>query len=58
MKNDDILRAALAIHTVEARHASCGSATTTASRRRRQAFDKPRTKKQVLAIVASTGFIV
>ncbi len=57
IKNDDILRAALAIHTVEARHASWirdynGVAPAP------EGFDKPRTKKQVLAIVASTGFIV
>jgi len=57
VKNDDILRAALAIHTVEARHASWirdynGVAPSP------EGFDKPRTKKQVLAIVASTGFIV
>ncbi len=57
VRNDDILRAALAIHTVEARHASWirdfnGVAPAP------EEFDKPRTKKQVLAIVASTGFIV
>ena len=55
--DDAILRAALAIHTVEARHASWirdfnGNPPAPA------AFDKPRTKRQVLAIVASTGFIV
>ena len=51
-----ILKAALAIHTVEARHASwirriSGSAPAPA------AFDKPKTKAQILAAVNSTRFI-
>jgi len=55
--DDAILRAALAIHTVEARHASWirdFNGTPPAP----EAFDKPRTKQQVLAIVAATGFVV
>ena len=55
--DDEVLRAALAIHTVEARHASwirdyLGAPPAP------DAFDKPRTMKQVLKIVGSTGFIV
>jgi rubrerythrin len=57
IKSDAYLAAALAIHTVEARHASWireirGVSPAPA------AFDKPLTKKQVLAAVAGTRFIV
>ena len=52
-----MLKAALSIHTIEARHASWirdinGAAPAPA------AFDEPLTKKQVLAAVAKTRFIV
>jgi ferritin-like protein len=57
VKANAILKAALAIHTVEARHASWirdlngdGPAPN--------AFDEPQTKQQVLAAVADTRFIV
>ena len=57
IKSDAYLAAALAIHTVEARHASWireirGVSPAPA------AFDKPLTKKQVLSAVAGTRFIV
>jgi len=50
------LKAALAIHTVEARHASWirhinGAPPAPA------AFDKPKTMAQILAAVGKTGFI-
>ena len=55
--SDAILKAALAIHSVEARHASwarriSGQAPAPA------AFDKPKTKAQILAAVNGTKFIV
>jgi Ferritin-like domain len=57
VKADAILKAALAIHTVEARHASwirdINGADPAPS-----AFDEPLSKKQVLAAVADTRFIV
>jgi hypothetical protein len=54
--SDAILKAALAIHSVEARHASwirriAGVSPSPA------AFDKPKTKAQILAAVNSTRFI-
>lgn len=54
--SDDVLGAALAIHTVEARHASWirrinGAPPAPMS------FDRPRTMEQVLAAVTATGFI-
>ena len=57
VKADAILRAALAIHTVEARHASWirdinGVAPAPAG------FDKPLSKRKVREAVAATGFIV
>jgi rubrerythrin len=57
IKNDTVLAAALAIHTVEARHAAWireirGASPAPA------AFDAALTKKQVLAAVAGTHFIV
>ena len=57
IKSDAVLAAALAIHTVEARHAAWirdinGAAPAPA------AFDPALTKKQVLAAVAGTRFIV
>jgi len=57
IKRDAYLAAALAIHTVEARHAAWireirGVSPAPA------AFDKPLTKKQVLSAVAGTRFIV
>jgi rubrerythrin len=57
IKSDAYLAAALAIHTVEARHAAWireirGASPAPA------AFDKPLTKKQVLSAVAGTRFIV
>jgi rubrerythrin len=57
IKSDAYLAAALAIHTVEARHAAWireirGVPPAPA------AFDKPLTKKQVLSAVAGTRFIV
>jgi hypothetical protein len=57
IKSAAVLKAALSIHTVEARHASW-------VRHRRGvlpapvAFDKPLSKQQVLAAVGNTGFIV
>ena len=52
-----MLKAALAIHAVEARHAAWireinGAPPSPA------AFDTPKTKRQVLRAVAGTGFIV
>jgi rubrerythrin len=57
IRSDAYLAAALAIHTVEARHAAWireirGASPAPA------AFDKPLTKKQVLSAVAGTRFIV
>ena len=57
VKADAILRAALAIHTVEARHASWirdlnGAPPAPAG------FDQPLSKAKVLAAVRKTGFIV
>jgi rubrerythrin len=57
IKNDTVLAAALAIHSVEARHAAWireirGASPAPA------AFDTALTKKQVLAAVAGTHFIV
>jgi hypothetical protein len=57
IKSDAYLAAALAIHTVEARHAAWireirGVSPAPA------AFDTPLTKKQVLSAVAGTRFIV
>ena len=57
VKADAILRAALAIHTVEARHASWirdinGAPPAPLG------FDNPLSKAKVLAAVAKTGFIV
>ena len=57
IKTKAILAAAASIHSVEARHAAW-------MRHIRQqppaplAFDKPKTKAQILAAVKSTGFIV
>ena len=64
ISSDAYLAAALAIHTVEARHAAWireirGSAGASASASPAPAaFDKPLTKKQVLSAVAGTHFIV
>jgi hypothetical protein len=57
VKSDVILKAALAIHTIEARHAGWirdinGAAPAPA------AFDDPKSKRAVLAAVAGTRFIV
>jgi hypothetical protein len=57
IKQDAVLKAALAIHAVEARHAAWirdinGAPPSPA------AFDTPKTKRQVLRAVAATGFIV
>ena len=57
IKQDAVLKAALSIHTIEARHASWirdinGAAPAPA------AFDTSLTKKQVLKAVGRTGFIV
>ena len=57
VKADAILKAALAIHTVEARHASWIRDINEADPAPK-AFDEPLTKKQVLAAVADTRFIV
>jgi hypothetical protein len=57
VKADAILKAALAIHSVEARHASWIRDINEADPAPR-AFDEPLTKKQVLAAVADTRFIV
>ena len=61
IENPDILAAALSIHSVEARHAAWvrdirgnGNAPSPAPR----AFDGARTRRQILAAVKSTGFIV
>jgi hypothetical protein len=57
VKSDAILRAALAIHTIEARHAGWIrdiNRTTPAP----AGFDKPLTMRQALAAVADTRFIV
>jgi len=61
LKTKGIVAAALSIHSVEARHAAWireikgGSGTPSPAP---TAFDQPRSKAQVLAIVNSTGFIV
>jgi hypothetical protein len=57
VRSDAVLEAALAIHTVEARHASWIRDINEADPAPR-AFDEPLTKKQVLAAVADTRFIV
>jgi len=54
--SDAVLGAALAIHTVEARHASWIRHLNGASPAP-VAFDKPKTMTQVLAAVTATGFI-
>jgi len=56
IKSDAVLKAALAIHTVEARHASwirhiVGQPPAPGG------FDQPKTMKEVLAIVKGTNFI-
>ena len=55
--SDAVLAAALAIHTVEARHAAWIRDINDDSPAPR-AFDQPLTMKQVLRRVAATGFIV
>jgi hypothetical protein len=57
IKSDAVLAAALAIHTVEARHAAWIRDINGASPAPR-AFDAALSKKQVLAAVAGTRFIV
>ena len=57
VKADAVLQAALAIHSVEARHASWIRDINGASPAPR-AFDKPLSRGQVLAAVAGTRFIV
>jgi len=61
LKTKSIVAAALSIHSVEARHAAWvrdirgnGSAPSPAP----SAFDSPKTKRQILAAVKATGFIV
>ena len=56
VKSRKILEAALAIHTVEARHASWARQLAGA-KGAPDAFDKPLTMKQVLKAVGKTGFI-
>ena len=55
-KSDAVLDAALAIHTVEARHAAWIRGINDDPEAPR-AFDRPLTMKQVLEAVAKTGFI-
>ncbi len=57
IKSDAVLSAALAIHTVEARHASWIRSINGTSPAPR-AFDQPASMKKVLAEVAATHFIV
>jgi rubrerythrin len=57
IRSDAVLAAALAIHAVEARHASWIREINGASPAP-AAFDSPLTKRQVLAAVADTRFIV
>ena len=56
MRSNKLLAAALAIHTVEARHASWARQIAGA-KGAPDAFDKPLTMKQVLRAVGKTGFI-
>ena len=56
VKSDKVLASALAIHTVEARHASWARQMAGA-KGAPAAFDKPLTMKQVLKAVGKTGFI-
>jgi hypothetical protein len=51
-----LVKAALSIHSVEARHAAAVR-TLSGKQFAPKAFDKPRTMKQVLKIVGKTGFI-
>lgn len=57
IRSDAVLDAALAIHTVEARHASWIRGINDNPEAPR-AFDRPLTQRQVLARVAATRFIV
>jgi len=57
IRADAVLRAALAIHTVEARHASWIRDINGAPPSP-QGFDAPLSKRKVLQAVAKTGFIV
>ena len=57
IKSDAILKAALAIHTIEARHAGW-IRDINGEPPAPRAFDRPLTKGQVLAAVAQTRFIV
>lgn len=57
IESPQVLAAAVAIHSVEARHAAwirylVGSLPANA------AFDEPKTKKETLELVAATGFVV
>ena len=56
VKSDKVLASALAIHTVEARHASWARQMSGA-KGAPDAFDKPLSMKQVLKAVGKTGFI-
>jgi hypothetical protein len=56
VKSDGVLDAALAIHTVEARHAAW-IRDINGEDPAPVAFDEPLTKSQVLGIVSDTGFI-
>jgi rubrerythrin len=56
VKSDKVLEAALAIHAVEARHASWARQLAGA-KGAPKAFDAPLTMKQVLKAVGKTGFI-
>ena len=56
LKQKAVVQAALAIHSVEARHAA-HFRTLAGKSFAPVAFDKPRTMKQVLKIVTGTGFI-
>ena len=56
VKSDKVLASALAIHTVEARHAAWARQMAGA-KGAPVAFDKPLTMKQVLKAVGKTGFI-
>ncbi len=56
IKSDAVLKSALAIHAVEARHASW-ALQLSGKRGAPTAFDAPLTMKQVLKAVGKTGFI-
>jgi hypothetical protein len=56
LRSDDVLASALGIHTVEARHAAW-MRYLNGAQPAVNAFDEPKTRKQVNRVVVATGFI-